>query len=312
MFSELRLAEKEAYMEKKIAELQSLYSAAQKKLVDRLRNEALTDFQKMRATAMLKQIEVTITALNREAYVWAKDAAKYSYVRGIDISADRLKKLKVTRFVNYDAKIHTSAVDILTDDITLELITANEAMKKNISRFIRQTQQAILQEKAISKSIAEGLIEGQTRRQISSELLTLFKERLKGEQLIPINGRYYRPDKYAALVARTRTREATTNGILNTAIYYGVDLVQWSVHEENCEFCQQLAGRVFSISGTHKDFPPLEEYPPLHPHCKCVITPITEQSIEQRGQYDNLVALSISDTVKIDSFTRFQEALAAT
>jgi len=248
-------------------------------------------------------------ALNRQCYKWTKTAIPYGYERGIDLAAERLKALGVTRFIKQDAQIHTSAVGILVDDINIDLITANQTMKNNFNRFIRKTQQRILEDKAISKAIAEGVIEGETRNAVSDRILNELGKKMKNEQFITINGRNYRPSSYSELLARTRTREATTQGTINTALYYRMDLVQLDAHLEICSYCQQFSGRIYSISGNHPDFPMLKEKPPFHPNCRCVLLPITEESIKERGYYDNLVKLSNSPLTKVDSFSRFEDLI---
>ena len=144
--------------------------------------------------------------------------------------------------------VHTSAINILINDVASEMLITNTGMRKNIQRYLLQTQQQVLQEKEISSMIAEGLIGGETRREVSSKLLDEFRKKMNDKQFIVINGRNYRPDSYATLIARTRTVEASSQAILNTSLRYGVDLVQWDSHSEVCEYCQQFSGRVFAIS----------------------------------------------------------------
>lgn len=265
-FNELSPLQREMYLKLQIENLVKLYKGAQFKLAMQLRKVDLTDFQRYRAEALLKQVNEIVGTLNNGVYKWAKDTIPYSYERGIDLAGERLKALGTTRFVSYDAKIHTSSISALVDDVTLELITANTSMGKFFNRVIRQTQQSLLQDAEISKMIAEGLIEGQARRTVSDEVLKGLREQLGKQQYIVINGRNYRPDSYASLIARTRTREASSQGTINTALRYGVDLVQWDAHAEVCEYCAQFSGRVYSISGADNDFPMLTEKPPLHPN----------------------------------------------
>jgi len=265
-FRELSKLNREMYLRAQIDELRKLYSSAQKKLTEQLAKSNITDFQKFRAKQLLAQVDVVTAQLNNGVYKWAKSSLPYAYDEGIDLAGERLKALKVTRFVSYDAKIHTSAVDALISDVSTELIMANSSIDKLFSRVALQTQQTALQDAEISRMISEGLIEGETRRGISNKILDELKTQLGEEKYLVINGKNYRPDKYAELVARTRTREATTQGTINTALRYGVDLVQWDAHAEVCEYCQQFSGRVYSISGQDSDFPQLTEKPPLHPN----------------------------------------------
>jgi len=308
-FRELRKLDKELYLTTKINELAKQYRKAQKQLLAQLNKVDITEFQRYRTEAILKEVNEIVKTLNRDARKWVIKSTPYAYVRGIDVAAKRLKTLRVTPWVNYDAQIHTQAVNILADQITMDLLIANESIKKNMHRFIRLTQQRILEDKRISEMIAEGIIRGEARRTVSDRLLNEFRRQLGNEQFITINGRNYKPDKYSELVARTRTREASTQGTINTCLQYNNDLVQVSVHSNSCAYCMQFQGRVYSISGSHPEFPRLTEEPPYHPNCKCNLLPITQESLEERGYYDEIVRLSNSPLTKVDSFSRFEELL---
>jgi SPP1 gp7 family putative phage head morphogenesis protein len=309
-FRELSQLNKELYLRTQIEQLRRVYSAAQKSLVAQLSKINLTDFQKFRAQQLLKQVEEITAQLNNGVYKWAKGSLPYAYEQGIDLAAERLKAMNITRFVAYDAQIHTSAINALVQDVSSELIIANESMKKFFNRVVLQTQQTLLQDSEINRQIAEGLIQGDARRTISDKILQDLRTQMGEERFIVINGRNYRPDKYAELVARTRTREATSQGTINTALRYDVDLVQWDAHAEVCEYCQQFSGRVYSISGADEDFPQLTEKPPLHPNCRCVINPITRENLESRGYLAESIKLSNAPSIKVNSFSRFEELMA--
>ena len=309
-FRELSPLAKELYLRQQVDQLRKIYSAAQKTLVAQLKKIDLTDFQNARAQALLKQVNEVVSVLNTSAYRWAKGALPYAYEQGIDLAADRLRALGITRFVAYDAQIHTSAVNVLIQDVSTELIMANEGMKKFFNRVILQTQQTLLQDAEISKMIAQGLIQGEARRTVSDTILKGLRAQLGEERFLVINGRNYQPAKYAELLARTRTREATSNGTINTALRYGVDLVQWDSHAEICEYCAQFAGRVYSISGADNQFPQLTEKPPLHPNCRCVVIPITKENLQARGYMNQVIKLSNSPSTVVDSFSRFERLMA--
>jgi hypothetical protein len=309
-FRELRGLQREMYLRVQIEQLEKIYITAQKRLVAQLKLANLTDFQRFRAEGLLRQVEMIMASLDKSAYKWAKDSLPASYDRGIDLAAERLKAMNITRFVSYDAQIHTSSIGILIDDVAKELLIANDSMRKFFNRFIRMTQQTVLQDTEISRMIAEGLVEGQARRTVSDTILKELRRQLGDEKFIAINGRNYRPDSYAKLIARTRTREATSQGTINTSLRYGVDLVQWDTHSEICEYCAQYAGRVYSISGLNPDFPYLKEMPPLHPNCKCIIEPVTPEALNDRGSFDEILKLSNSPLIQVDSTSRLEEVLS--
>jgi len=307
---EFRNAEQELRIQKQIQELAKIYLAAQKGIKAELRRLDITDFRRSRSEAILKEINLILRGLNFKSRQWAEKAIPDAYRRGFDLAGEQLKKMRVTSFVDFDKPIHTSAVGILVDDITFDLVYANNSIERNVNRFIRETQQRILEDKEISRMIAEGVVRGETRRAVSDSLLESFRKRMAEEQFITINGRNYRPDYYAELIARTRGREASSQGTINTALAYDVDLVQWSVHSGACPVCQDLQGKIFSISGTNDDFPALtsDTTPPAHPHCAHVLTPVLSEVLRKRGQYEGLSRFSRGG-LKAESFKQFLELI---
>jgi hypothetical protein len=180
-FRELRGLQREMYLRTQIEQLEKIYSIAQKALAARLSAANITDFERFRAETLLRQVEIIIKSLDNGAYKWAKETMPMSYDRGIDLAAERLKAMKITRSVSYDVEIHTSAINILIDDVTKELLIANDSMRKLFNRVIRATQQTVLQDQEISRLISEGLIEGQPRRTISDALLKDLREQMGQE-----------------------------------------------------------------------------------------------------------------------------------
>lgn len=296
--------------ESKIRSLSTIYKVSRADLLAQLNRIDLTDAARIRASSILKQVDSIISGLNKASYSWAKKELSSSYIAGIDIAGEMLKRYKVASKVDRYSAIHTQSIDVLVSDTVVDLIYANNSIKKQFSRLLTATQQRVIEDKAITRMIAQGAIEGQARKTVSDTVLAALKKDMGEGRFIQINGRNYAPDKYAELVARTRMSEASNEGLKNTALDYGLDLVQWDTHSEICEICQQYAGRVYSISGNDPEFPKLEEEPPLHPNCVCHIYPITKQAVDERGR-DQLVRLSNSDVVKVDSYKAYEEILAA-
>lgn len=309
-FGELKGYARQIFLEEKVEQLAKVYRVAQKDLVKRLENINLTDFQKARTEALLMQVNQDITILNKRTRKWVKGSIKQAYEGGLDFSEERLRSLGITKYVNYDAVVHRSAVSVLVDEVTIDFLTSNQSLKNNVTRYIRATQQKILEDKQISRLIARGVLEGETRRQISGRLLEEFKKRLKTEQLITVKGRNYRPDAYSRMVTRARFMEASNQASVNAALQYGVDLVQVSVHSGSCDTCNPYQGKIYSISGVDSDFPVLEIRPPYHPHCRHQVLPITKESLKDRGMYESSVRFSSSKNERgVRNFTEFEEAI---
>lgn len=79
------------------------------------------------------------------------------------------------------------------------------------------------------------------------------------------------------MVARSTTREAGNLARENQLAENGYDLMMMTEHYPTCEACAVLQGRVYSISGRDKRFPPLSRafpsgYRNVHPNCRHVMT----------------------------------------
>jgi hypothetical protein len=302
--------ERQAYLNSKVETLRSLYAEAEEKIKKKLSRLDITAKERYRSQMILTEVRNVIRGLNAETKKWVLKNIPRGYERGFDIAGARLKILGVTRRVDFDAQIHTSSINILADEVTRDLLEANRSINKNISSYIRRTQQKIIEDNKISRMIASGVIEGVSRRNISDKMLAEIKTNMGAEKFIKINGRMYQPKKYAELVARTRMREATSRAVKSTCLQYEVDLVQWDVHSGACEECQQFSGRVFSISGSNEEFPALTIQPPVHPNCECNLLPVTQSFLERRygERYSNLVDLS-NDDLPIKDFRTYQDYL---
>ena len=96
------------------------------------------------------------------------------------------------------------------------------------------------------------------------------------------NGAQVKLGNYAAMLARTsRIETDNINGFMS-ALEDGTDLVQCIGQSPTCELCAIYRGRVFSITGKSKDYPPLYDgensplrdgYNAIHPNCRCQFIP---------------------------------------
>lgn len=97
---------------------------------------------------------------------------------------------------------------------------------------------------------------------------------------------------------------------LEQAKELGTDLVEMSAHENTCGECAKYQGRVFSISGTDKEFPPLPkvvfEYGGIHLGCRHIFYPFIKGSPTISGAAD---IVSFSNRPFIDD--RSPEAIRA-
>jgi hypothetical protein len=248
-------------------QLVEIYRDAQKALKAQLQDAALTDFQSFRIREQLAQINAIVEGLNADV----KDAlpgvidAYYEYGADLGTAALRAQGVKVAA-LNMGNRIHTAAVQAVAEQMVQDLAGTNAAIEATSKRILRQTQQNLITEHQLNKTIATGITKGETRRQTSAKLTQQLREQLKDEQFVTINGRKYTPEYYAELVTRTRTREAVTKGAETRGLEYGINEFQVSIHDNPCPKCAPFQGKVYSVGG-ESEFPEATARPPFHPHC---------------------------------------------
>jgi hypothetical protein len=165
-------------------------------------------------------------------------------------------------------------IDSLSLDSIAYMNRSIENGKENVGRLFRSVNEVVqnlISEDGLNTIIASGLVKGNTSESVKQEL---FKELLEkhGTGPLIINGRRYKPDKYAEMLARTRIREAQTEGVIRYAEESGNDLVRVSDHSTLTTICQEFEGNIYSISGKHPKYPKLIRKTPFHPNCLHVIT----------------------------------------
>lgn len=107
------------------------------------------------------------------------------------------------------------------------------------------------------------------------------KDRLKSQGCLNVkygNGASVGVDKYATMVCRSARTESANAENIRISKTFGTDLVECVGNAVTCGVCAQFCGRVFSISGKDKRYPPLRDgvnsplkngYDLIHPNCRC-------------------------------------------
>jgi len=258
-------------IEKRIRELVAVYKRSQARLRKELMSAALTDFQQFRYAEHLAQIEAIVSALEAARKGLSRGLIKPAYLAGTNITEWALEQSGRPMVpVDIGNRLHVGAIEAVADQLAADLTYANDSLMLQARRILRLTQQKVIEEREVNAILSQGLVAGETRRDVSRRLTTALQKEMEDGAKVVINGRKYDPASYAELVTRTRTREAVTEGAMRSAEAWGVYLFQWSVHENSCPVCQQWQGKVFSIiEGT--GYPLLEVRPPAHPNCEHVL-----------------------------------------
>lgn len=121
---------------------------------------------------------------------------------------------------------------------------------------------------------------GKAENTVASAISEL-RDRLKTQGCLNVqysNGASVGVDKYATMVCRSARTESANAENLRMAKAFNTDLVECVGNAVTCEVCAQYRGRVFSVSGQDKRYPPLKDgansplkngYDLIHPNCRC-------------------------------------------
>jgi len=255
-----------------------------------------------------KEIDKIYAELSSIFSSWAKEEIPSRYrisLRQIQHAINKSavivnKPMKdIYKMLNSNASAQT--MKLLYTDAVSSFDTALLAGKGNVVRFTRLTQQSLLSENIVNQTIADTYIEvGNLRasaRALSGKFWAKMYEDIEGNKFIQA-GRYkYKPSYYAEMVGRVKFHEAHSYASLNQAKNYRTDLVQVSSHNTRTPICMPYEGKVYSISGNSKMFPPLFDTPPYHPNCLHLLYPTFESGMEAQG---TLEAFSDFSKNKID------------
>lgn len=216
----------------------------------------------------LNQIETLYRAIRSIWSTYIADEIPAQFSRYINVVSDQLKAAGKASLIA--PRVHVVNQMVLDSVARMNLGTSNGL--DNVKTLFRNTQQAITTDLEINRRLAEGMIESASPDNLKKVVKSQLYESLSGGNIIEINGRKYKADYYAELVARTRTREAQTQATINTILSFGEHLVRVSDHNTETKLCQEFEGHVYSLTG-EGGYPLLGDYPPFHPNCLHVLTP---------------------------------------
>jgi SPP1 gp7 family putative phage head morphogenesis protein len=231
--------------------LLGLYEAAERKISTMLaaaiargaRGTArFLELQRLSVRAELDRLAQASTPLERPL-------ASSSYSAGV-VAVDRSLDLSKAF-----SGVHTPAVEALANALSTRLADSRQQVGRKVEDVFRRVG---LEQTGVA--IAAGLTPEQAAREIREELM---REGLTS--FVDKGGRRWSLADYSAMVARTTTREAVTQGTVNRLADHGRKLVTISTHRSSCPICKPHEGKSYPL-----DHDPL---PPFHPNCRHVAAP---------------------------------------
>lgn len=244
-------------------------------IVEPLIEKKIDDFLKQQG---LRSVREVIVARDAEIKEWLVNSIPDLYVTGFNSAQKDAKKLGITGtddigtgkltvdLLKSEAflKPHLDAVNALLQDSYLDFANNMNGVVRGAERIINTAQK-----QQIRQGIAEGQLTGKSVKKVAAGI-----EDTIGQQgfsaLIDRGGRAWDLETYSEMLARTHLIRSSTEGTINRASDFGVDLVRVSKHGNvNDELCLSQEGKIYSISGKSDTYPPLTgNEPPFHPNCR--------------------------------------------
>lgn len=169
--------------------------------------------------------------------------------------------------------LNHEAIRIVARNLVMSLDRAITQFDTSVRGIIGRAENDLYRRaglEAVGEKLTEGLTIKQTRARLVDELrqqgITAFTDS---------RGRRWNLKSYSDMVARTTTREATSEATLRRVEGEGHDYLIATQHRPTCPVCAVRQGRVYCISGRDTRFPSLRTVgnTPWHPNCGHSLVP---------------------------------------
>jgi hypothetical protein len=168
--------------------------------------------------------------------------------------------------VDFGTALHSEALGTLADNITADLNGAAETVGRRVADVYRREG---------LRANARMAVENLTRKEASGFLVSSLVEQ-GVTSFVDQSGREWGLARYSEMVCRTLNSESANQGVVNTLVEAGIDLVEIAVADP-CPICAEYEGNVYSLSGTTDGYDALDDQPPFHPNCECTLVASQEE-----------------------------------
>ena len=238
---------------------------------------------KVYANTILEQTQAQLERMKKKAARYSAYIIPLEYKTAAGEIYEKFQKSSLRmKAPEHFAVIHNEAIYALAREMQTQIWQGLAQVGRRVERHLITSLDETLRLAGL-EAAAVKMASGQTLRQMQARLAEdLTKRGFLTVQYGDGPGAYQvGVDSYANTVARSTTREAGNLARENQLTANGYDLMKMSEHYPTCELCAQLQGRVYSISGDDKRFPPLSKafpagYRNVHPNCRHVMTPYME------------------------------------
>lgn len=268
--------------QQELENLVRLFLAARDQLIDTVINYRGVG-TKVYANTILKQLEKQLKRMERQSAYYVESVIPAEYQKGLDEVYGYFKRnnLMMSPPAAF-AQLHGDMIYMVAREMQYQIGQGLEQAGRQVIRYVEDARDDALRTAGL-EATGEKLASGSTVRQMQQNLVN--KLQSQGFMTVQYGSgkRAYQVslDAYAAMVARSTTREAGNLARETQLTANGYDLVRMTSHYPTCEICAQFQGRVYSISGNDKRFPPLSRafssgYRNIHPNCRHSVHPYVE------------------------------------
>lgn len=271
--------------------------------------EAASEFRVARAASQGTQIDTILTRLKKQTAHWIGSDQTFAAAVADGIArGDRQAReagVRVEPLAGGFDVIDERTAAVFARDAAADLYGAADSMADRGKRVLRATAQKGFSEAEINRILAGGTIAGEpvlAIRKLRDELKAVHGGTVV---IITKNGNPMEFDvgKYAALVARTKTRQAVEVARHERLAERGIDLVAIVGRQSN-NFCTAFLGQVFSIGGKSDKYPSLSSLPgggpPFHPNCSKSTRPFVEALAGDQQKRDAEILPDAAKLLRLD------------
>lgn len=261
-----------------------VYREAQIKLIQIVSDKNTGVGTKTYYNTVLKRLEELMKELETKTGKYIEKSVPREYKKALDETYAYFQKNHLQmKQPDMFAQIHSDAVHELAREMQYHINLGISQAGRRVIRYLDTSRDNILRLQGL-RSSAVKISSGQTVLDMQKDLL----QRLLNDGFLTVQygsgTKAYQVglDTYTAMVARSTTREAGNLARENQLTDNGYDLMIMTEHYPTCKTCAMLQGRVYSISGKDKRFPPLSKafasgYRNVHPNCRHVVVPFVEE-----------------------------------
>lgn len=311
----------EADFEKKFISLKTKLTKIENKIY-RVMNQSLINPHSSKSywNAVRKELDVLYKQMDIVFIEWSSKNIPERFSKSIRNMMAYINKNKIIveqASRSYAGLMNTNAMknvsSILYEDAVVSFLSASSNGKRNMYRLTRLTQQKLIDEGLINLTVAEAAEAGNLSL-ASGKLHLQLVNALGDKHFVQAGKMKYKASYYAEMVARTKFHDAQAQAALATASNYETDLIQVSSHNTTTRICMPFEGKIFSISGKDKRFPPLTDTSPFHTNCLHNMYPYFESAMEATGTTQAWSDFSMGTTSKppgMGSFIPLDERISA-